>query len=102
MAPKKAALRIFLRSKENMTPSEAIELVRQAALSYFPREDIAKLTGHEWYAFLDKNAPSPIFIHNETLWQNALYHKEPNFDSARLVNDCQEWIQNALPPVKRS
>jgi hypothetical protein len=101
LAPKKAALRIFTLSKDKMTPSDAIELVRQAALSYFPRDDIAKLTGHEWYAFLDSYAPKTLFTHNEATWQKALYHKESVPNSSHLVNDCQEWVELALPPKKR-
>lgn len=61
LAPKKAALRIFQLSKQRMTPSDAIELVRQAALSYFTREEMAKLTGHDWYQFLDSYVPTPLF-----------------------------------------
>ncbi len=101
LAPKKAALRILELSKENMTPSDAIELVRQAALCYFPREEIAKLTGRNWYEFLDSYLPSPLFKQNETLWQKALYQKESATDSTGLVDDCQAWIQQALPPKKR-
>jgi hypothetical protein len=101
LAPKKAALRILELSKHQMTPSDAIELVRQAALCYFPRDQIAKLTGHSWYDFLDQYAKNPLFIQNETLWQEALYHKESLSDSRHLIEDCQRWIQEALPPKKR-
>ncbi|MGX9416391.1 DUF4381 domain-containing protein [Vibrio sp. RC27] len=102
LAPKKAALRIFSKSKETMTASEAMEIVRQAALSYFPRDEMAKLTGHDWYAFLDSYVSTPLFTQNETLWQKALYQKAPNGDVNQLVDDCQDWVRRALPPAKRS
>lgn len=101
LAPKKAALRIFTISKDKMSPSDAIELVRQAALCYFPREEIAKLSGREWYAFLDSYTSKTVFTDNAITWQKALYHKESITDPSDLVNDCQEWIQLALPPRKR-
>lgn len=101
LAPKKAALRIFQLSKQRMTPSDAIELVRQAALSYFTREEMAKLTGHDWYQFLDSYVPTPLFSPNENLWQQALYHKEKQNDPQSLIEDCQLWIEQALPPKKR-
>ncbi len=101
IAPKKAALRIFQLSKQRMTPSDAIELVRQAALSYFTREEMARLTGHDWYQFLDSYVPTPLFGPNENLWQQALYHKEKLSDPQSLIEDCQLWIEQALPPKKR-
>ncbi|KJY84568.1 hypothetical protein TW81_03300 [Vibrio galatheae] len=98
LAPKKTALRLLALDQK---PSEAIELVRQAALCYFPREQIAQLTGKEWYVFLDSQLSSPRFSENYELWQQALYSKQPIPNAQALIQDCSEWINQALPPKKR-
>ncbi|MDM7486546.1 MAG: DUF4381 domain-containing protein [Vibrio metschnikovii] len=102
LAPKKTALRLLGMPAGYQTPSSAIELLRQAALCYFPREDIAHLTGHDWYVFLDNQLGQPLFVPNLTLWQKALYQKQPIEHPERLVADCYLWIDKALPPTKRS
>ncbi|MCA2015799.1 DUF4381 domain-containing protein [Vibrio tritonius] len=101
LAPKKTALRLLTPSLGIQTPSSAIELLRQAALCYYPREDIAHLTGKEWYAFLDDQIGRPLFVPNETQWQQALYKKQSAVDTKALVEDCYQWINDALPPKKR-
>lgn len=83
------------------TPSSAIELVRQAALCYYPREEIAHLTGTDWYAFLDTQVGHPLFVPNETLWQQALYQKQKVNNADELVHHCYLWVESALPPKKR-
>lgn len=98
LAPKKAALRIL---KQGSTPSSAIELVRQSALCYFPREEIAQLTGKEWYLFLDEQLSTPLFADNYDKWQHALYSKQHNDESQALIEHCAHWIEHALPPKKR-
>lgn len=100
IAPQKTALRL-LNPQLSQTPSSAIELLRQAALCYFPRDQIAHLTGKEWYNFLDEQLGRPLFVPNETVWQQALYQKQPVADADALVADCYVWVQDALPPKKR-
>lgn len=102
IAPKKTALRLLDMTSCPQTPSTAIELLRQAALCYFPREDIAHLTGHDWYVFLDNQLGQPLFEPNLALWQQALYQKQPIEHPERLIADCYLWIDKALPPKKRS
>ncbi|PNH93500.1 DUF4381 domain-containing protein [Vibrio diazotrophicus] len=101
MAPKKTALRLLNPALGHQTPSSAIELVRQAALCYYPREQVAHLTGPDWYAFLDSQVDSPIFTKNEETWQKALYQKQKVENAQDLVADCYQWVNTALPPQKR-
>ncbi|MDW6094705.1 DUF4381 domain-containing protein [Vibrio rhizosphaerae] len=102
IAPKKVALRLLQPSHGSVTPSDAMELVRQACLSYFPRQEIAHLTGHDWYAFLDEQISKPLFIPNESLWQKVLYQKLKSEPSQQhLIDDCLTWVQEALPPKRR-
>lgn len=98
LAPKKTALRLLSRDQK---PAEAIELVRQAALCYFPREQVAQLTGKAWYQFLDSQLATPRFCNNYELWQQALYSKQPIANASELIQDCSDWVSQALPPKKR-
>ncbi|MCW8333721.1 DUF4381 domain-containing protein [Vibrio paucivorans] len=99
-APKKTALRLLKPSHTAVKPSAAIELVRQAALCYFPREQVAQLTGKEWYAFLDSQLTDPLFQPNEHQWQAALYQKDAVENPEELVEHCYQWVNDALPPKK--
>ncbi|MCR9423929.1 DUF4381 domain-containing protein [Vibrio sp. RM-69-4] len=101
LAPKKTALRLLNPQFGHLTPSSAIELLRQAALCYYPRMEIAHLTGKEWYTFLDSQISYPLFVPNETLWQQALYQKQKTENSQELINHCYQWVNDALPPKKR-
>ncbi|MGF1751995.1 DUF4381 domain-containing protein [Vibrio makurazakiensis] len=99
---KKAALKIFALKTQPLTPSGALEVLRQAALSYFPRERVAHLTGDDWYQFLDSQVSKPIFTHNQQLWQQALYSKstKPDAQAEQLIQDCERWVNEALPPKR--
>lgn len=101
IAPKKTALRLLNPTHGKLTPSDAIELVRQAAFCYFPRKEIAHLTGQEWYAFLDKQFGKPLFLPNALLWQQTLYQHTHSENEVKLIDDCYQWIQHSLPPKKR-
>ncbi|WP_019275611.1 DUF4381 domain-containing protein [Vibrio coralliilyticus] len=98
MAPKKTALKLIQAGDK---PAEAIELLRQAALCYYPREEVAQLTGKEWYAFLDTQVKSPVCLENYELWQEALYSKEPVGNASELITHCSQWVDEALPPKRR-
>ncbi|KXF79888.1 DUF4381 domain-containing protein [Enterovibrio coralii] len=81
-------------------------LLKRAALTYFPRHDVAKLTGQSWLAFLDNQLPvsKQGFVAHEALWQKGVFSKEGlNKDE---LNACKAlasvWLTNALPPKKAS
>ncbi|CAM2975480.1 DUF4381 domain-containing protein [Vibrio mytili] len=97
---KKTALRLLTTSTN--TPSSALEILRQAALSYFPREVIAPLTGTAWYEFLDKQTDENRFVDKQQQWQAALYQKSDQEQHQSLVDDCTFWINHALPPKKKA
>ncbi|OBT16939.1 hypothetical protein A9264_09415 [Vibrio sp. UCD-FRSSP16_10] len=100
---KKAALQILAKNASHFSVSETQELLRQAALSYFPRQDIAKLTGDKWLSFLDSQLASPRFLAKSDLWKKALYAagKSSDHTNAELIEDCQHWLNNALPPKRK-
>ncbi|GAD89870.1 MULTISPECIES: DUF4381 domain-containing protein [Vibrio] len=100
---KKAALHILNQPAHQLTISEAQELLRQAALSYFPREDIANLTGDEWLSFLDSQLSTPRFMAKNEQWQIGLYSSGVNehHTNLALIEDCAYWLEHALPPKRK-
>ncbi|WP_261817571.1 DUF4381 domain-containing protein [Vibrio gallicus] len=100
---KKAALHILKQNVNQITVSQAQELLRQAALSYFPRKDIAQLTGANWLTFLDSQLATPRFLANQSQWQSALYCRGVNNHdiNTSLIEDCQHWLEHALPPKRK-
>jgi hypothetical protein len=100
LAPKKTALRLIDQPHCN-NPASAMEVVRQVVLSYYPRNEVAYLTGDDWYAFLDAEITQPLFVPNRDKWQQALYQKQSAEDEQQLVEHCQQWVREALPPKKR-
>lgn len=99
---KRTALKLLTHSVTPHTPSSALEILRQAALSYFPREDIAPLTGSAWYEFLDNHIDETRFVDKQQQWQAALYQKSSSGQHQDLIDDCAFWISHALPPKKKA
>ncbi|MDP5252641.1 MULTISPECIES: DUF4381 domain-containing protein [unclassified Vibrio] len=96
---KKAALALLYRPTAPLTPSSALEILRQAALSYFDRQTIAKLSGTQWYQFLDQQMKTPCFVERQSAWQKALY-QDVHQDNQTLIDDCCLWVEQALPPKR--
>lgn len=78
-------------------------LLRRICLSYYPRFDVAGLTGERWLLFLDKHlggekghghfseGPGRTLI-------TAPYQAEVEIDGLGLLSLCRDWI-TALPPL---
>ncbi|WP_333912196.1 DUF4381 domain-containing protein [Vibrio coralliirubri] len=94
------------QSQDGLSPSKAQDMVRQAALSYFPRKKIAGLSGDDWLKFLDAQLAKPLFVAKKSQWQQALYqdvalmNDEQKKAQQQLVNDCETWLRKALPPKR--
>ncbi|MCA0934322.1 DUF4381 domain-containing protein [Vibrio alginolyticus] len=99
---KKTALKLLTHSVPPHTPSSAMEILRQAALSYFPRTEIAPLTGSTWYEFLDSHTNETRFTDKQQQWQATLYQKSPQEHHQDLIDDCVFWVSHALPPKKKA
>ena len=105
---KQEALSYFTNSQssDRLSPSEAQRILRQAALSYFPREKVAGLTGDDWLKFLDTQLKKPLFVEKQSQWQQSLYQDPTSMNDdlrkvqQQLVNDCETWIRKALPPKR--
>ena len=94
--------------KEILYPAPISELqtiLRQTALSYYQREQVAHLHDMQWLMFLDQeNAKSKTkhasFVHHHTLWQKALFQPQQITQEEWL--HCKKmtvhWITEAMPP----
>lgn len=100
MRAKKAALALLTLEKSTISPSGAMEIVRQAVLSYYPRSRVAHLSGDKWLQFLDSQVSSTIFDDNKNQWLEALYQKDSQFDRNEMVEQCDRWLNTALPPKR--
>ncbi|HEC17036.1 MAG TPA: DUF4381 domain-containing protein [Sedimenticola sp.] len=77
-------------------------LLRRIALSQFPREDVAGLTGADWLGFLDQGLAK---THRQGGFSNgpgrvlaqAPYRPGTAVDAGALLELCAAWIE-ALPP----
>lgn len=97
---KRAALHLFIKPTTPHTPSTAMELLRQAALCYHSRASIASLHGEKWFDFLDTQLGDTRFSNKIALWQAALYQNVRSEHDAELIQDCQWWVEKALPPKR--
>ena len=76
-------------------------VLKQAALSYFPRTLVAPLTGAQWLLFLDQQLPPKYqgFVGLQSLWLQGLFSSIPLTE--QQFNNCQQqalqWLQHAIP-----
>lgn len=87
------------------TLSDINTLLKRAALSYFPREHIAPLTGAAWLDFLDAQLPIKHqgFTALSELWQKGLFSFQGLSDAEFQMCKTQAriWLKEALPPKNR-
>lgn len=97
---KKAAIALLELEKATISPSGAMEIVRQAVLSYYPRSRVSHLSGESWLTFLDSQVKGSIFCPHEETWLMALYQKDGVDNREELVSQCAQWLNSALPPKR--
>jgi hypothetical protein len=73
-------------------------LLRRVALSRFPRDEVASLSGQDWIDFLTQASQHKTVLENEIaqLLIQAPYRQHYDNDIAPLLNFTERWI-NALP-----
>ncbi len=79
-------------------------LLRRICLSYFPRADVAGLTGEKWLTFLDgcldwQNISDRFSQGSGRALITAPYQKSSEVDGDKLLSLCGVWIK-ALPLLK--
>jgi hypothetical protein len=77
-------------------------LLRQAAISHFPRHETAGLCGEEWLAFLDRSfVDKPFSTGIGRSLIDAPYQPIVAIDSTVLIKLCRRWLKK-LPPQQLS
>jgi hypothetical protein len=70
------------------------ELLKRLALTIYPREQVASLTGEEWVAFLDRSAKSKAFSMGAgQVLMYSTYEREASFDVQELHQLGLNWIR---------
>ncbi|GAA6185440.1 MULTISPECIES: DUF4381 domain-containing protein [Aliiglaciecola] len=80
-------------------------VLKRAALSYFPQEQIASLHGQQWSAFLSSQLSAKqqqSFQHEIQEFVDLLYRDAPNKDVNKAALTAKTWLQSALPPKRKS
>lgn len=75
------------------------ELLKRTALTAFPREDVARLSGAEWVAFLNRHAPATLAPPAVALLDDLEY-REPQAlramapqEAAAVIDAARRWIE---------
>lgn len=81
-------------------------LLRRAALSIFPRETCAGLTGMAWFEFLDRHAPTPFLTTPAGFcWLDAPYGRPSEAPPAHKVTELagytESWLRHNLRGRRR-
>ncbi|WP_375320680.1 DUF4381 domain-containing protein [Aliivibrio logei] len=102
--------RIALQQLSQLTPqqtSDIARLLKQAALSHFPREHIASLHGLAWWHFVEQQLPvkkqaNVHFSSRAEMLDQALYGQQAlsETNQQRFYDDVRYWLSHALPVKK--
>ncbi|MCP3699563.1 MAG: DUF4381 domain-containing protein [Aliivibrio sp.] len=105
-----ALKRLALKQLASLTPqqtSDIARLLKQAALSHFPRERIASLHGLAWWYFVEQQLPvkkqaNVHFSSRSDMLEQALYGRQPlsETNQQRFYDDVRYWLSHALPAKK--
>ena len=97
-----AALRAL---RQPLASSNAVTLVlKQACLGYFPRTDIAQLTGEGWYHFLRAQLPERAqrdYAERLQRLATEAFSPQPTVSTAQYQDLARYWLRHALPPRSR-
>ncbi|QUN04642.1 DUF4381 domain-containing protein [Shewanella yunxiaonensis] len=96
-APAKAALQLLsqLDANDPQLMLQLSSLLKRCAISYGGREQVASLTGEDWYQYLDQALP--IKMHGKfSRLLKSRYQPHSDTDTTReLLTLCQQWLQCA-------
>lgn len=94
----------MLRDDEQRSKHEKLvelsSLMRRTAVSLYPREDVASLTGDAWLNFLDQSIINRGF-NSDTGWllTEGLYSKkDDSYYLTPLFNLCEDWLNSQKEP----
>ncbi len=85
---------------ETELPTALSRFLRQAAISHFPQQDCAGLTGQAWLEFLDRPfADQPFTTGIGSCLSDAPYRQMMQINAVALITLCRRWLKK-LPPQK--
>ncbi len=72
-------------------------LLKRAALSRFPRTEVASLTGPDWLAFLDRTGGAGGFVAGPgRVLESGAYAPEQDCDATAVVELARRWLRHNL------
>ncbi len=83
----------------NETPERLLRelsvLLRRVAVSRYPRQDVAALTGEAWLAFLDRTLGEGMAFRSGVgqVLRSGPYAHHAEVDAAALIDLCERWIK---------
>ena len=74
-------------------------LLKRAALSAWPRNDVAALSGEDWHRFLDRTASTDQFCSGAGPVLDSLAYREANYAAGdrrldELIDAIEFWLKN--------
>jgi len=93
-------LKINTQLNDKQKLVELSSLMRRIAVSIFPREELASLTGNAWLDFLDKHSETALFNSDMArLLIDAPYRKAPDLNELNALFDlCENWVNQQKEP----
>ncbi|MEP3280462.1 MAG: DUF4381 domain-containing protein [Stappiaceae bacterium] len=80
-------------------PVALARILRRTALAAYPREQVASLSGRDWWQFLNANCPKPPFTEEDgTLLSKIPYQKMP--DDFQLTPAVRYWVKHHQTKVE--
>lgn len=73
--------------------SELNQLLKRTALVRFSANEVARLSGDEWVAFLLKHSKAE-YAQDLQVLAYGLYQKKTEYDPASLITACEQWIKS--------
>ncbi len=96
----------FLQSNNKTQLVKALSvLLRRASISYYPKTNIAGLTGEDWLQWLDsRNHKAGVQFQSNTgkILLSAPYlpqHADLDYDANALINLCENWLLGSHKPT---
>lgn len=78
-------------------------LLKRTALSVYPRSQVASLTGHDWFHFLNSTVKKPSFTESTASTMNTVSYSTGGLNSidseatTALLDASKSWLKNHQP-----
>ncbi|MGJ8693642.1 MAG: DUF4381 domain-containing protein [Thalassotalea sp.] len=82
--------------------TDTTAIIKWAAMFYFPRHEVAKLSGEKLAHYLSAKLPQSrqqIFLDNTlAIWQQQYQKSQTDESNLVFTQHCLVWLKHALPP----